>query len=82
MNIDSMDGLIKTLQQIRSTFDESLEIGILVASINVSNSMSAVAAIKTLNEKGIKWEHVSSRFIEETNNMKSSGQQIRAKKAN
>ena len=45
--------------------DDTLEIGIIVFSINMSELAPVTAAIKTLAESEIKWEAVSSRLIEE-----------------
>lgn len=81
-HIDKLAGIIEQLRSMGSTFDDALAIGILVASITVSELMPATAAIKTLADKDIKWEEVSSRLIEEVKNIKSSNRTPRANSAN
>ena len=71
-HIDRMAGLIETLRSMGSTFDDALAIGILVASIDVQELLPVVAAIKTLSDRDMKWESVTSRLIEESSDASSS----------
>lgn len=48
-----------------TVFDDSLDIGILVASIEVSELFSVTAATKTFADKDLTWEDVSIHLIEE-----------------
>lgn len=64
--------LIRTIQSIGSTFDDTLCTGILVASIEVQDVVPAVTAIKSLSDIYLKWEKVSSRLIEDAANVNSS----------
>ena len=81
-HIDKLAGIIEQLRSMGSTFDDALAIGILVASISVPELMPATAAIKTLADRDIKWEDISSRLIEEVKNLKSSNRTPRANLAN
>lgn len=69
-NIDKMDGLIEQLRAMGTTFDESLAIGILVASIDVAEVHPATAETETFSEQDVDWEDVSFRLIEEVKNIK------------
>ena len=62
--IDLLAGIIEQLRAMGTTFDDALAIGILVASIDVTELMPATAAIKTLTDKDMKWEEISGRLIE------------------
>ena len=81
-HIDKMAGLIEQLRAMGSIFDDALAIGILVASIDVSELLPATAAIKTLSDKEVKWEDVSSRLIDEAKNLKSGFTNNRSYAAN
>ena len=69
-HIDRMASILETLRSMKSGLDEALSIGILVASIEVSELLPVVAAIKTLSERDVKWETVSARLIEESKAVK------------
>lgn len=78
VHVDRMAGLIEQLKSMGMTLDESLSIGILVASIEVQELMPVTASIKTLSESDVKWEEVSNRLIEDSNSI-SSGTALTAK---
>lgn len=71
-HIDRMAGLLEQLRSMNTVLDDALAIGILVASIEVSELSAVTAAIKTLAEKDLVWEDVSSRLIEECKSIKTS----------
>ena len=70
-HIDKLAGIIEQLRSMGTNFDDSLAIGILVASIEVPELGPATAAIKTLADKDVKWEDVCARLIDESKTMKS-----------
>lgn len=70
-HIDKVEGLIEKLRAMGTVFDDSLAIGILVASIDLPEMAPATAAIKTLADKDVNWESISSRLIDEAKNLKS-----------
>lgn len=70
-HIDRLAGLLEQLQGMGTKLDKTLQIGILVASIQVPELAPVTAAIKTLAEDDLKWDAVSSRLIEETHSLKS-----------
>lgn len=55
-------------------FDESLAIGILFTSIKVLELNEATAEIKMVADKGVNWEDVSERLIDEAKNLKHGSQ--------
>ena len=71
-HVDRMAALIEQLRSMKTTLDDSLAIGILVASIDVPSLLPITAAIKTLAESDINWEDVTSRLIEESKTLTSS----------
>lgn len=56
-------GLIEQLNAIASIFNAMLDNGSLDASIELQYLISAVVEIKTLSDKEINWEDVSSSLI-------------------
>ena len=64
-HIDRMDGLIEELKGMALAIDDTMAIGILVASIKVSKLAPVVAAIKTIPDEEVKWDTVSARLIED-----------------
>lgn len=52
------------------TIDNSFAVAILVASIEVSSLCPAPTAIKTLNEKYLRWHTVAEHLTEEVNALK------------
>lgn len=62
-HIDKMAALVELLRAMDTTLDETLVIGILVASIDVTQLQPVTAAIKTLSEDKLSWEDVSGRLI-------------------
>lgn len=63
-HIDQIADLTEQLNQVGNLVDDSLNIGILVASIKVTQLLSVTCAIKILAEKDIKWKEVTGRSIE------------------
>lgn len=70
-HIDRLDGLLKQLQEIGAKLDETLEIGILVASSKVTKRTPVTEAIRKLAESDLKWETVSTRLIAEAISLRS-----------
>lgn len=64
-HIDRMAALFEQLKSMEATMDEAIQVGILIASIEVPELAPVTAAIKNLAEADIKWETVSERLIEE-----------------
>ena len=82
-HIDRMAGLLDQLKSMGNELADSLAIGILVASIEVHQLHAVTAAIKTLAEKDIKWEEITSRLLEErTAFLTEDGHRDRATPAN
>lgn len=81
-HIDNLAGIIGQLRSKGSTVDDALVIDILVVSVATHELVPATAAIKTIVDKEMKWEEVSSQLIEEFENLKSSNQSPCANLAN
>ena len=82
VHIDKMAGLVEQLRSMGTTMDDTLAIGILVSSIEVTELLAVTASIKTLAESDINWEAVSSRFIEEVHTLyEPNGHSVRANSA-
>lgn len=64
-HVDRVAGLIAPLRHMRNNFDESLAIGILVASVQAQPLLSVTEAIRTVSEKDIKWEVVAIPLMDE-----------------
>lgn len=64
-HIDRMAALFEQLTAMEATMDESLQVGILIASIEVEDLRAVSAAIKTLADDDVKWDTVAERLIEE-----------------
>lgn len=69
-HIDKLLGQIGQLQNMGSTFDDRVAIGLLVASTDVNELKPTVAAIQKLSERTVSWESVSARIIEQVTNIK------------
>lgn len=78
VHVDRMAGLLEQLKSRGMTIDDSLAIGILVASIDVPELMPVTASIKTLAEADVKWEEVANRLIEDSKSI-SSGNGLSAR---
>lgn len=63
---------------MKTVLDDALAIGILVSSIAVTKLTPITAVIKTMAEKDLVLEDVSSRLIEECNALKGSHNRDRA----
>ena len=64
-HIDRMAALIEKLKGMGLAMSDTMAIGILVASINVSKLSPVVAAIKTVPSADMKWDTVATRLIED-----------------
>ena len=64
-HIDRMAGLVDQIKGMNLPIDETMSIGILIASIKVSKLAPVVAAIKTIPDKDMKWDNVATRLIED-----------------
>lgn len=62
-HMDRMAGINEQPKAMGNNFHDSLSIGILVASIELSQLLPVTAAIKRLTEKDIKWEEVTSSLL-------------------
>ena len=71
-HIDRMGSIVEQLQAMQASMDESLKVGILIASIEVPEMRAVVAAIKTLADKDVMWDVVSERLIEEWRGLKKT----------
>ena len=60
-----MEALLEQLKSMRTGIEDTVAVGILVASIEVTALLSVTEAIKTLAESDITWESVSERLLEE-----------------
>lgn len=63
--------LLEQLQSMGTMLDNTLSVGILVASIQVAELAPVTAATKTLAESDLKWESVRNRLIEKTQTLTS-----------
>lgn len=64
-HIDRLDSLVSQIKGMRIPFDDTMAIGILIASIKVTRLAPVVAAIKTIPDKDITWDAVAARLIED-----------------
>ena len=71
-HIDRMGSIVEQLQAMQASMDESLKVGILIASIEVPEMRAVVAAIKTLADQDVKWDTVAERLIEEWRGLKKT----------
>lgn len=62
--IDRMAALIENQRSMERKFDDALAIGILVSASDVSELFPKVAVIKTIIDRNIKWEGISSRLFQ------------------
>ena len=70
-HVDKMSGIVSELKGMKMNLEDTLTVGVLVASIEAPELSAVAAAIKTLAEDDLKWENVAARFIEEWKNLKS-----------
>lgn len=77
-HIDRLYGFIENLRSLDTVFDDSLALGILVASTEVSELFPITAAINTRAGKDPSWYDVSSRLIEEAKDLQSGNGRDRA----
>lgn len=64
-----MTALMERLQTMGTSMEYSLAIGILVATIEVTQLLPVTSAIKTLAENNTSWKYVTSRSIKDTNSI-------------
>ena len=70
-HIDKMAAIVEQLAAMQASMDESLTVGILVASIDVVEMRPVISAIKTLADGDVKWDGVAERLIEEWRSIKN-----------
>lgn len=58
-HIEKISALIEQMQEKNEKVDETLAVGIILASIEFEELRHAVATIKKLLEENIKWESVT-----------------------
>lgn len=73
-HIDAMAALLEQLKAMNAKMDDSLAVGILIASIDVPDLKPVVAAIKTLSDSVATWETVSERLIDEWRGLRKTSQ--------
>lgn len=66
-HVDKLDTLIEQLHAMETTFDDALAVGILLASIKVSELSPVTASIKTLSEESVTWEIVQAHRRSQVN---------------
>lgn len=64
-HIDKLAGLVAQLKAMKTNLDDTLAVGIMLASIQVPALAPVVAAIKTLADDQVTWDDVATRLIEE-----------------
>lgn len=64
-HIDRMAALVEKLKSVGLDMGDTMDIGILVASIKVSKLAPVVAAINTVPPANMKWDTVATRLIED-----------------
>ena len=64
-HIDAMASVARALRSAGVTLDDTMAVGVLIASIKVSRLAPVVAAIKTVAYKDMTWDKVATRPIEE-----------------
>lgn len=69
--IDHLAAVIKNLRTMGAVFDGVLAIGILVASLDISDLALVTAVVKILGDKDLSWEDSSNRLIEKAKALKS-----------
>lgn len=65
-HVGRMAAIVEQLRRMKTTLDDSLAIGILVASIQVPQLQPVTQSIKTLPEDSVTWDVVTSKLIEES----------------
>ena len=63
-HIDKLAGLVAQLKSMKTNLDDTLAVGIMLASIQVPALAPVVAAIKTLADDQVTWDDVATRLIE------------------
>lgn len=63
-------GVVEQLQNMGSKSNHAVGNGLHIVLIDVPELQAGAAAIKALSRKDVNWEGVSSRLIEEVNNLK------------
>lgn len=60
-----MATICEQLTSVKNCVEESLQVGILIASIDVAEMRLVVAAFETLDVEDVKWDSVLDRLIKE-----------------
>lgn len=64
--------LLEQLKNIETVLDESMEVCIIIASIDTEYLLPVTVSIKTLAEDNVTWEDIAAGLIRETNSLKSN----------
>lgn len=64
-HIDKLAGLVAQLKAMKTAIDDTIAVGILLASIQVPALAATIAAVKTLADTDMTWDTVATRLIEE-----------------
>lgn len=71
-----MAEIAEQLKGMKTILEDSLLIGILVASVTVDDLKASTAAIKMRSDNNLKWEEVTARLIEEVKTLCAESQLI------
>lgn len=71
LHIDQMSAIIDQLSSMGTQLPKELTVSLLMASIEVPELSSVIAAIKTISDDKMEWEAVASRLLEEQREFKS-----------
>ena len=71
-HIDRMASLVAKLKSMSLPIDDTMAIGVLVASVKVASLAPVVAAIKTIPASDMSWDTVASRLIEDWGDLPKS----------
>lgn len=63
-HIDLMAAILEQLKSMKAIMDDTVQVGTLIAYIDVPDLNAMTAAIKTLAEEDIKWEIFTEKLIE------------------
>ena len=71
-DIDRIIAIFEQLNAMKAKMDESPQVGLLVASINVHEMRPMAAAIKNLADEDLNWDAVAKRLIKEFRGLKKT----------
>ena len=69
-----MAALIEQILSMQASMETSLQVGILIATIDVAVMWSVISAIKTISESDVAWDSMSESLIEEWRAIKKRAQ--------